>query len=481
MISGAGVVRFFHARAICHALATLGLGPSWRNGFTQMKCSVGGPELGWGAGPQGVMAWGHSQDSPNRRTSAMAPVLADSIIFIPLTILRYSIFLIYYLFVSLDLGMLYGMPAKLSWRMGAVVTCAILCFVGCVVFVNMPAPEDVCAGEVDSDVASGDLALMNQSVPAPFDFSDLMVFTGNELVSRELEIRGNFSDILSSSAQRVRPPLHCPAHGYRFRETPLALFEGVLFNVEVDMLEAHLEESFMAVDAFVVVESPYTFQGNPKPLVFKNHLHRFAKYRHKIIHVMLPSRSDSDVQQERDMRNAIAASLNAIGVGPDSVLITSDADEIVALEKLWILKFCEIPNVGTFHLKFFYYSLHYSFPVGWFAVHWAPLASISADNTPDILRFGPGSKSNFVLHDAGWHCSFFGDEAFIANKLHSYAPGTDLFKGLPYDNPAYIRCAIRHGRDIFGRPGAGLVRVDTLDGPYAFYAVSHLRNLFLLW
>lgn len=92
MISGAGVVRVFHVRAICHALATLGLGPSWRNGFTQIKCSVGGPALGWETGPQGVMVWGQSQDNPNKRTSAMAPVLADSIIFIPLTILRNSFF-----------------------------------------------------------------------------------------------------------------------------------------------------------------------------------------------------------------------------------------------------------------------------------------------------------------------------------------------------------------------------------------------------
>jgi hypothetical protein len=52
------------------------------------------------------------------------------------------------------------------------------------------------------------------------------------------------------------------------------------------------------------------------------------------------------------------------------------------------------------------------------------------------------------------------DAAMIANKLHSFAPGIEAYKGPPYDQPDYINDAIKNGRDIFGRGGGeGLVYV----------------------
>lgn len=357
------------------------------------------------------------------------------------------------------------------------VAVCVSAFVGVLVFVLAPPPNPCAGYEDNAPVVS---PVDDRVHASPWNFTNRLHFAGDALVPRPLEI-GLCSTEMIVARGESRPPIHCPAHGFGFRPTPLTLFEGVLFNTELDMLEAHLEESYPAVDAFVVVESAYTFQGHAKPLVFQNNLRRYAKFRDKLVHTVLPSRHDNEFQQERDMRNAIAATLTALNVSRSSVLIIADADEITSLEQLWVVKFCDVPTEGTFRLKFFYYSLHWRHSNNWFAVHWMPLSLITADRHPDMLRFSFAGTYPFILPDAGWHCSYFGDEAFIANKLHSFAPGTDAYKGPPYDQPGYIRCVIRRGMDLFLRSNEQLLYVKDVDGPWAFHGVPWLRKAFLLW
>ena len=50
------------------------------------------------------------------------------------------------------------------------------------------------------------------------------------------------------------------------------------FNDELDMLELRLGTLDAVVDYFVLVESPRTFSGMPKPLYYAENKDRFAKW-----------------------------------------------------------------------------------------------------------------------------------------------------------------------------------------------------------
>lgn len=59
------------------------------------------------------------------------------------------------------------------------------------------------------------------------------------------------------------------------------------FNNELDILEIRLNILNDYVDNFVLVESPLTFSGKPKPLYYQENKERFAKWNDKIIHYVV--------------------------------------------------------------------------------------------------------------------------------------------------------------------------------------------------
>ena len=73
-----------------------------------------------------------------------------------------------------------------------------------------------------------------------------------------------------------RPPVFgCPL-GQRERPKSVRVFDLFLFSFELDVLEMRLYELNATVDAFVIVESPWTLRGAPKPLVYQRYASRFA-------------------------------------------------------------------------------------------------------------------------------------------------------------------------------------------------------------
>ena len=62
------------------------------------------------------------------------------------------------------------------------------------------------------------------------------------------------------------------------------------------MLEARLQELDSVVDKFVLVESPRTFSGQPKPLHFKDNRARFAAFSQKIVYIELSDVNPPDFE-----------------------------------------------------------------------------------------------------------------------------------------------------------------------------------------
>jgi beta-1,4-mannosyl-glycoprotein beta-1,4-N-acetylglucosaminyltransferase len=128
------------------------------------------------------------------------------------------------------------------------------------------------------------------------------------------------------------------------------IVDAFMFYNELDILELRLEVLDKYVDRFVLVESEVTHVGGPKPLFFTENKERFAKWSHKIRHVVMtaeeaPKETDP-WHRETYQRNCILRGLD--GIDDNDVVFISDVDEIPDMTKY-------TPNelVTAFHMELF--------------------------------------------------------------------------------------------------------------------------------
>jgi hypothetical protein len=95
---------------------------------------------------------------------------------------------------------------------------------------------------------------------------------------------------------------------------------------ELDVFEIRLATLDPVVDFHVIAESPVTHSGNPKPLHFKENMHRFKKWADKIVHrvIEMPSGLD-DWQREKRQRKCL---WYGFAGDPSDLILLSDLDEI---------------------------------------------------------------------------------------------------------------------------------------------------------
>ena len=112
------------------------------------------------------------------------------------------------------------------------------------------------------------------------------------------------------------------------------IYDCFSFFNELDILEIRLNTLNEVVDKFVLVEAPWTFTGNPKPLYFEENKERFKLFLDKIIHIVADQPPVSPTVTEREnawireshQRNSINAGLN--NAKNNDLIIISDLDEI---------------------------------------------------------------------------------------------------------------------------------------------------------
>lgn len=108
----------------------------------------------------------------------------------------------------------------------------------------------------------------------------------------------------------------------------MAVWDTVLLNDELDLLELRLRVLGDVVDRFVVVEADRTFTGAPKPLHLTDNLDRFSRWRGQLAPVVArldpdaPSAWSREHAQERAQKQALD------GLGADDLLLVGDVDEI---------------------------------------------------------------------------------------------------------------------------------------------------------
>ena len=114
----------------------------------------------------------------------------------------------------------------------------------------------------------------------------------------------------------------------------MRLYDCILFRGELDLLQMRLEELADYDCTTVIVESPVTFRGRRKPLVFRENRSRFSAWENRIAYVVADSlpRSPDPRVVERAQRNCALEAL--IDAGPSDRVLIADVDEIPSRDAL---------------------------------------------------------------------------------------------------------------------------------------------------
>ncbi|KAH8110595.1 glycosyltransferase family 17-domain-containing protein [Phellopilus nigrolimitatus] len=300
----------------------------------------------------------------------------------------------------------------------------------------------------------------------------------------------------------------CALHGWSARSVPEAvereMWDSVILDgptaAELDMLEIRFNELADVVNKIFIVESNRTINGMPKGLYFgdQRFSDRFAHFQSRVVYRAVPApRLDSIRSPPPDAWSArLRSEMNGLlrarasNTRRPPLVLFSAADELPAAHTLGLLRDCVFPQPLHLQLRRFAYA--YAWPVGWDSwraqVHvWDTGTRLEfvGENTEEarVVRrrteFSHEMTSQWVLADAGWHCSYCYRELddLIAKMQDEFgADAAEL-------TPERIQKAICEGKDIFNTlPEAYSVGVEphlsftTIDQPPQYKDMLQLMN-----
>ena len=244
------------------------------------------------------------------------------------------------------------------------------------------------------------------------------------------------------------------------------------FYNELDLLQYRLAALYNYVDFFILVEANTTHAGHPKPTYFIDNMHLFEKYRNKIIHMVadLPFKvpnidygKNQQWENENFQRNCIkeCVQLEHVSLAKDDLVIISDLDEIIDPQRLVEFRNGKLLAYKGFSLSqdMYYYNLHCKNT--WF---WSKAKIVTYEHllqkTPEEIR----QSELPLLEWGGWHLSYFGDAAFIRNKLLEF--GHQEYNSPEYTDENIITQRLESGVDLFGRGYVHMTHVSFDQNPY---------------
>lgn len=201
------------------------------------------------------------------------------------------------------------------------------------------------------------------------------------------------------------------------------LVDGFMFYNELDILELRLGLLDRHVDRFILVESEVNHVGGQKPLFFEQNKERYAKWLHKITHIVMTAdeapKDNNPWCREKYQRECILRGLE--DVDPSAIVMISDVDEIPDMS---VVTYEKLPHVvNSVHMWMFEYSVDYLFTgEPWFGT--------VVTNCELVKRMGPNyfrdNRWKFPhFRFAGWHLSSFGTPMHVWNKMQTFAHAKD--------------------------------------------------------
>jgi beta-1,4-mannosyl-glycoprotein beta-1,4-N-acetylglucosaminyltransferase len=257
----------------------------------------------------------------------------------------------------------------------------------------------------------------------------------------------------------------------------IKIVDGFLFFNEIQILSFKLKELNEIIDYFVIVESPQTFSGNPKPLYYEENKHLFSEYSHKIIHIIAEETQNlSAWDRESFQRNKIMEGINSLNLTDSDIIIIDDCDEITNPKLLAQIKHYSgfnifknnnnveffansIDNYKTEEIfgliqDFYYYHLE-SKKVGVWG--WARILTykkLKEIKEPQKVRREYDVKGNWY-YKGGWHFSYFGGIDQIFKKVQSFAH-TEYNNEIFLDKEKILNQILNY-KDLFFRENENII------------------------
>ncbi|MGC1878481.1 MAG: hypothetical protein WA347_06825 [Rhabdochlamydiaceae bacterium] len=237
------------------------------------------------------------------------------------------------------------------------------------------------------------------------------------------------------------------------------IYDCFTFFNEFELLEIRLNELNDVVDYFVLVEMDETFQGSPKPLLFKENHKKFEKFLHKIIYVGVTERIEvhnNPWEREKFQRDQIMRGLQQCA--DNDVILVSDLDEILSHRAIpRIVHALNHHQVIACQLAFFVYFLNAreinNGGVRPYGVRYCDLKNKSVDDLRKCYIFHiPHSPPQppYILHDTGWHFCSMGGLARFIQKLESWSHTPENTPTITpeWKTQAFIDLSVQHSCEI---------------------------------
>jgi beta-1,4-mannosyl-glycoprotein beta-1,4-N-acetylglucosaminyltransferase len=251
----------------------------------------------------------------------------------------------------------------------------------------------------------------------------------------------------------------------------MRIFDCFTFFNEIELLKIRCEILKELNPVHILVESPTTHTGDPKPMHYLDNKKMFSGYNINWMHAELPNNGDAWVN-ENAQREAIIFGLSE--AGDDDLVIVSDLDEIPRPETIRQFD----PNkmlVSALKMdKFSYYLNCLEVVQGWESAKVTTMKCLREQfaSSPQRLRTG-GFKT--IMLDAGWHWSWLGGVDKIMEKFQSFAHQES--NNSKFADPDKIQRKLKTGHSLWTDREDDLWKFIPVDDYFPKYITENKQQL----
>jgi len=256
----------------------------------------------------------------------------------------------------------------------------------------------------------------------------------------------------------------------------MKIIDSFIFYNELDILEYRLNILNDVVDYFILVEAKHTFIGKPKPLFFEENKERYEKFKDKIIHIVVDNlpyiypniniQHNQQWENESYQRNCIQRGLDKLQLNDNDLIIIADTDEIPDPSSLFdIIKNNIEINSNSLRMSLYYYNLNSQMKFDWYTAKIVSYKYFKELNMPcNSYRISQSNSQFPIIEKGGWHLSYFGDSAFIQNKLENFSH--QEYNNLEFTDINRIESRVNGFTDLFDRNYINISKVSVKENQY---------------